>query len=195
MLFRAAHHSDVLEVELLRRNIPFVKYGGLKFLEAAHVKDALAMLRVLENPHDEVAWFRVLQLPDGMGPASARRVMDTIGVRRADGADPVVNLLDHPIEVPKGSGDGVQALRSALAGCLDEEVASPAAQLERVRTYLEPVIARKYASASRGSPTSTSSRCSPAVTSGAAGSWRSSRSIRRPPAPTSPVRRASTRTT
>ena len=85
VLFRAAHHSDVLEVELLRRNIPFVKFGGLKFLEAAHVKDALAMLRVLENPHDEVAWFRVLQLPEGMGPASARAVMDTIGVRREDG--------------------------------------------------------------------------------------------------------------
>jgi DNA helicase-2/ATP-dependent DNA helicase PcrA len=147
VLFRAAHHSDVLEVELLRRNIPFVKFGGLKFLEASHVKDALSMLRVLENPHDEVAWFRVLQLPEGMGPASARAVMDRIGVRRDDNLSPVVNLLDHPIEVPKGSGEGVQALRSALAGCLDEEVANPAAQLERIRTYLEPVIARKYASA------------------------------------------------
>ena len=89
VLFRAAHHSDVLEVELLRRNIPFVKYGGLKFLEAAHVKDALALLRVLENPHDEVAWFRVLQLPEGMGPASARTVMDTIGVRRERRRRPV----------------------------------------------------------------------------------------------------------
>ena len=65
MLFRAAHHSDLLEVELARRNIPFVKYGGLKFLEAAHVKDALSLLRVLENPFDEVSWFRVLQLPEG----------------------------------------------------------------------------------------------------------------------------------
>jgi DNA helicase-2/ATP-dependent DNA helicase PcrA len=147
VLFRAAHHSDVLEVELLRRNIPFVKFGGLKFLEAAHVKDALSMLRVLENPHDEVAWFRVLQLPEGMGPASARAVMDQVGVRREDDRSPVVNLLDHPIEVPKGSGEGVQALRSALAGCLDEEVANPAAQVERIRTYLEPVIARKYAAA------------------------------------------------
>ncbi|HJX07647.1 MAG TPA: ATP-dependent helicase, partial [Actinomycetota bacterium] len=107
VLFRAAHHSDVLEVELLRRNIPFVKFGGLKFLEAAHVKDALAMLRVLENPHDEVAWFRVLQLPEGMGPASARTVMDRIGVRRDGDPSPVVNLLDRPVEVPKGSGDGV----------------------------------------------------------------------------------------
>ncbi|HEX6131655.1 MAG TPA: ATP-dependent helicase, partial [Actinomycetota bacterium] len=100
VLFRAAHHSDLLEVELARRNVPFVKYGGLRFLEAAHVKDALAILRVVENPWDEVAWFRVLQLPEGMGPASARRLMDDLGVRRApaDGPgapSPLVKLLDH----------------------------------------------------------------------------------------------------
>jgi ATP-dependent DNA helicase UvrD/PcrA len=147
VLFRAAHHSDVLEVELLRRNIPFMKYGGLKFLEAAHVKDALALLRVLENPHDEVAWFRVLQLPEGMGPGSARRVMAHIGVRQDRADSPLVNLLDHPLEVPKGAGEQVQALRSALAGCLDEQVAAPSAQVERIRAYLEPVIARKYESA------------------------------------------------
>ena len=143
VLFRAAHHSDLLEIELLRRNIPFVKYGGLKFLEAAHVKDALSMLRVLENPHDEVAWFRVLQLPEGMGPSGARRVMSQIGVR-TDAATPLTALLERPLEVPKGAGDGVQALRSALAGCLDEEVTTPAVQLERIRTYLEPVIQRIY---------------------------------------------------
>ncbi len=65
--------ATLLEVELARRNIPFVKYGGLKFLEAAHVKDCLAVLRVCENPRDEVSWFRVLQLLDGVGPATARR--------------------------------------------------------------------------------------------------------------------------
>jgi DNA helicase-2/ATP-dependent DNA helicase PcrA len=146
VLFRAAHHSDVLEVELLRRNIPFMKYGGLKFLEAAHVKDALALLRVLENPHDEVAWFRVLQLPEGMGPASARRLMAEIGVRAERPGTPLVNLLDHPVEVPKGAGPHVQALRSALAGCLDERALAPSGQVERVRAYLEPVVSRKYES-------------------------------------------------
>src|SRR5262249_48223264 len=59
VLFRAAHHSDLLEVELSRRNIPFVKYGGLAFLESAHVKDAVALLRILENPDETVSWFRV----------------------------------------------------------------------------------------------------------------------------------------
>ena len=67
VLFRTGHHSDLLELELTRRNIPFVKYGGLKFLESAHVKDLLCLLRVLENPHDEVSWFRALQLLDDAG--------------------------------------------------------------------------------------------------------------------------------
>ncbi len=71
VLFRAAHHSDALEVELGRRNIPFVKFGGLRFLEAAHVKDALACLRWAENPRDSLAGFRVAQLLPGMGPRLA----------------------------------------------------------------------------------------------------------------------------
>jgi DNA helicase II / ATP-dependent DNA helicase PcrA len=75
VLFRTAHHSDLLEIELGRRNIPFVKYGGLKFLEVAHVKDVLAILRWAENPRDGSAAFRVLQLLPGIGPATARAVL------------------------------------------------------------------------------------------------------------------------
>jgi len=75
VLFRAGHHSDQLEVELTRRGIPFVKYGGLKFLEAAHVKDMLSLLRWVENPKDLVAGFRVLQLLPGVGPATARKAL------------------------------------------------------------------------------------------------------------------------
>jgi DNA helicase II / ATP-dependent DNA helicase PcrA len=75
VLFRTAHHSDLLEIELGRRNLPFVKYGGLKFLEAAHVKDVLAILRWAENPRDSVAAFRALQLLPGIGPAIARAVL------------------------------------------------------------------------------------------------------------------------
>ena len=76
VLFRAAHHSDLLEIELGRRNIPFIKYGGLKFLEAAHVKDVLAILRWAENPRDAVAGLRALQLHPGIGPATARDIID-----------------------------------------------------------------------------------------------------------------------
>jgi DNA helicase II / ATP-dependent DNA helicase PcrA len=76
VLFRTSSHSGPVEIELTRRNIPFVKFGGLKFLDAAHVKDMLALLRFVENPRDRVAGFRILHLLPGIGPASAQRVLD-----------------------------------------------------------------------------------------------------------------------
>jgi DNA helicase-2/ATP-dependent DNA helicase PcrA len=78
VLFRASHHSAELEIELARCNIPFVKFGGLRFLEAAHVKDVLSMLRFVENPGDRLAGFRVLQLLPGIGPATAGRLLDSV---------------------------------------------------------------------------------------------------------------------
>jgi DNA helicase-2/ATP-dependent DNA helicase PcrA len=72
VLFRTGHHSDQLEVELARRGIPFVKHGGLKFLEAAHVKDVLCVLRWIENPRDVIAAFRVLQLLPGTAVRARR---------------------------------------------------------------------------------------------------------------------------
>jgi DNA helicase-2/ATP-dependent DNA helicase PcrA len=78
VLFRAASHSAALELELARRGIPFVKYGGLRFLEAAHVKDVMAVLRWAENPRDRVAGFRVLQLLPGIGPGTARKALDAL---------------------------------------------------------------------------------------------------------------------
>ena len=76
ILFRSSHHSDVLEVELTRKNIPFVKYGGLKFLEAAHVKDMLSVLRWVDNPRNSVAGFRVLKLVPGFGPGHAKKALE-----------------------------------------------------------------------------------------------------------------------
>ena len=80
VLFRGSHHSDRLELELVRRNIPYVKYGGLKFLEAAHVKDLLSVLKWAENPKNEIAAFRVLKLLPGMGPANAARCFEQLAV-------------------------------------------------------------------------------------------------------------------
>jgi DNA helicase-2/ATP-dependent DNA helicase PcrA len=80
VLFRGSHHSDRLELELVRRNIPYVKFGGLKFLEAAHVKDLLAVLKWAENPRNEVAAFRVLKLLPGMGPSNAARCFEHLAV-------------------------------------------------------------------------------------------------------------------
>jgi DNA helicase-2/ATP-dependent DNA helicase PcrA len=78
VLFRAASHSAALELELMRRNIPFVKFGGLKFLEASHIKDVLAVLRFAQNPNGRMAGFRVLQLIPGIGPATATRLLDAV---------------------------------------------------------------------------------------------------------------------
>jgi DNA helicase-2/ATP-dependent DNA helicase PcrA len=84
VLFRASHHSGPLEIELTRRNIPFVKFGGLKFLEAAHIKDVLAFLRWAENPRDRVSGFRVIQILPGAGPATAARFLDQLAKAPTD---------------------------------------------------------------------------------------------------------------
>ena len=86
VLVRAAHHSALLELELGARRIPYVKYGGLRFVEAAHVKDLLAAFRLADNPNDVVAWFRLLQLLVGVGPATAHRVVAALGLIAADDA-------------------------------------------------------------------------------------------------------------
>jgi len=149
VLFRAGHHSTMLEFELTRRNIPFVKYGGLRFVEAAHVKDVVAFLRILENPHDELAWFRVLQLMRGVGPAAARRIMDTIGVRRTSGPDgapsPLVNLLSGEAEVAPVAASEYGGLLDALRDCEGAATApAPAVQIDRIRRWVEPLFVRKY---------------------------------------------------
>jgi DNA helicase-2/ATP-dependent DNA helicase PcrA len=148
VLFRAAHHSDLLEVEMTRRNIPFVKYGGLKFLEAAHVKDLLAVMRILENPYDEVSWFRVLQLLDGVGPSGARALMKSLGVRREGGdgsVSPLARLSSDPPHVPTSGVVDFEGLRGSIADCLSPGLAV-AGQVERLRRFLEPIVHRKYAS-------------------------------------------------
>jgi DNA helicase-2/ATP-dependent DNA helicase PcrA len=96
VLFRSSHHSDVLEVELTRKNIPFVKFGGLKFLEAAHVKDLLSILRWADNPRNSVAGFRVLKLIPGIGPAHAKTALDMFEAK----GYAVTNLRDFEVPQP-----------------------------------------------------------------------------------------------
>jgi DNA helicase-2/ATP-dependent DNA helicase PcrA len=131
VLFRAAHHSDLLELELTARRIPFVKFGGLRFLEAAHVKDLLCVLRIVENPNDELAWFRVLQLLDGVGPATARPLA-SCGASLSAG------------ELPE-AGDAL-LLTLADARRLDRE-AGPGAVVERVRAWLDERVDSRYRNA------------------------------------------------
>lgn len=162
VLFRAGHNSDQLEVELSRRNIPFVKYGGLKFVEAAHVKDMLALLRILDNPRDELSWHRVLQLMEGIGPAGARRIVASLNGGRGEvdvaesettaespapaespNLDPLQRLLRDAPPVPESAYEDFAALRNALADCQSSEM-SVASQVERIRRFYEPVFQRVY---------------------------------------------------
>lgn len=100
VLFRAASHSAALELELMRRNIPFVKFGGLKFLEASHIKDVLAVLRFAQNPSGRLAGFRVAQLIPGIGPATATRLLDAVAEA------PEAALAVEAFEAPaKAQGD------------------------------------------------------------------------------------------
>ena len=141
VLFRTGHHSDGLELELARRNIPFVKYGGLKFLEGAHVKDLLGLLRILENPSDELAWLRVLGLFEGVGPATTRRLIDELGVAEATA---VTRLLgDDCPRFPLAAATDVEGMRSALADCMAAGI-PPASQVERLGKACVPLFARRY---------------------------------------------------
>jgi DNA helicase-2/ATP-dependent DNA helicase PcrA len=144
VLFRSGHHSDLLEVELRRRHIPFVKYGGLRFLEAAHVRDLVALLRILDNPWDELAWHRVLLLLDGVGPATNRRLLADLGVRpRRDGEDPLARFVGGERPVLVKAEPGLTGLIDALAACRSLEL-QPAAEIDRLRVALDPLVHQRY---------------------------------------------------
>jgi len=146
VLVRAAWHSDLLEVELTRRNIPFIKYGGLKFLEAAHVKDVMSLLRLLENPYDEVSWFRILQLLEGVGPVTARQAIAELQIDAQSGATPIERCVNaRPQSLPGSAHEGFAALCSVFETCTQRSVeVSVASQIESIRGFYDPVIERLY---------------------------------------------------
>jgi DNA helicase-2/ATP-dependent DNA helicase PcrA len=136
VLFRASSHSGPLEIELTRRNIPFVKFGGLKFLDAAHIKDMLALLRFVENPRDRVAGFRLMQLMHGVGSTSAQRVLDFI----VKAADPISEIANAPVPPRVGEEDW-----RAFVATIEDLGAGRAgwpAELERARLWYEPHLDR-----------------------------------------------------
>jgi len=135
VLFRTSHHAGALEVELRRRNIPYVKFGGLKFLDSAHVKDMLAALRFLQNPRDRVAGFRLMLLLPGVGPTSAQRALD----RMAEAVDPLAALAEMP--APPRAGADWQGL-VAMLRTLQAGRAGWPAELGLIRHWYEPHLAR-----------------------------------------------------
>lgn len=133
VLMRTSHDSNLLELELARRQIPFVKYGGLRYLEAAHVKDLIASFRLLENPASELSWFRLLRLLDGVGPVTARRTVDA--------------LLEYTWarareRLPTSARTPADKLVAALEAA--RSATSAGAQAELLRDALAPLIEARY---------------------------------------------------
>jgi DNA helicase II / ATP-dependent DNA helicase PcrA len=145
VLVRASHHSDVLEIELAARGIPFVKYGGLRFTETAHVKDFLAAARVVVNPADDIAWFRLLRLHEGIGPVLARRVIADLAL--AD-PDPLARWPAAAQAVPPRSRPPLAATVDALIGAAAQERTGERAAAI-VAALLDPLEARYPDAAAR----------------------------------------------
>ncbi len=138
VLFRASSHSNSLEITLAQKNIPFHKFGGLRFLETAHVKDMISILRIIENPKDEMAWFRILKLFDGVGPITAS------------------NLFKHVIEnhskpssietaqVPQSAHKHVQSFAKLFLDIEKIDKDKLSAQVERINKFYLPLVEKNY---------------------------------------------------
>jgi len=152
VLFRAGYMSAALEIELANRKIPFEKWGGLKFLEAAHVKDVLAFLRVLENPRDEVSWYRILTLLPGVGDATARAAIDAMAERawdpdafaqfpapsRARPAHSALAALLAELRRP------ARAREVAGAAAEDGTAGEPGVEIMRIRRFYDGILRERY---------------------------------------------------
>jgi DNA helicase-2/ATP-dependent DNA helicase PcrA len=139
VLMRAGRHSDALELELARRKIPFRKYGGIRYLEAAHVKDFVALLRVSANPTDQLSWMRLLQLLDGIGPVGARKIHAELVT-----GDPTLAQLPERwarLELPEPARAPGQLLLAALA---DSANATVADRVDQLRNGLAPLVRDAY---------------------------------------------------
>ncbi len=152
VLFRTGHHADRIELELARRDVPYRKFGGLKYLDTAHVRDLIAVLRLLDSPHDEVAWQRTLRSLRGVGPVAARRIATSLGVGdRTLTPGPVARFLQHTD--PSASSDPLPGdpkdltlLRAALAASAGDEDSEPppAVQVDAVLGLLEQTLPRRH---------------------------------------------------
>ncbi len=172
VLFRASHHSLALELELTRRNVPFHKYGGLRFVETAHVKDLMAFLRLAENPRDRMAGTRVLMLLPGVGPKKARALLDRLeGGAATDGGGAATDGRTQPARpvAPAGETPSPAALVqrgfaawashpapspstaslwdglvSLMTGIGSREPGDLASQIKRIRLFYAPLLERLY---------------------------------------------------
>jgi DNA helicase II / ATP-dependent DNA helicase PcrA len=146
VLFRSSFHSFDLEIELTKANIPFVKFGGFKFIETAHVKDVIAYLRVLENPRDVVSWNRILLLIDGVGPRTAEKVVDDILRRRVGLAKEFKETVTATTKFWMDYGsypDNVRKLFDVLKEAAGSGI-TPAEKTYQILQYYEPLLRMRY---------------------------------------------------
>jgi len=140
VLFRSSFHSFDLEIELSRRDLPFIKRGGFKFIETAHVKDLLAHLRVIENPMDAVSWNRVLLLVGGVGPKKAQDLIASFLKAQDEQRDPLGKLQ----EVSGRSSGGLKELARALGDAGRPGALTPAEQVNEIYGYYLPILKEQY---------------------------------------------------
>ncbi|MDE3127324.1 MAG: ATP-dependent helicase, partial [Gemmatimonadota bacterium] len=140
VLFRAGYMSADLEIELTNRKIPFEKWGGLKFLEAAHVKDVLAFLRVLDNPRDEVSWYRIFMLMPGIGDVTARSIIASMAERSWD-----PDAFTHFVPPPRAR-DAHQALSTLLRVLRrsSDDAGTLGAQIDAIRQLYDDILRERY---------------------------------------------------
>ncbi|MEW6298002.1 MAG: UvrD-helicase domain-containing protein [Thermodesulfobacteriota bacterium] len=137
VLFRSSFHSFDLELELSRRNIPFIKRGGFKFIETTHIKDVLAHLRVVANPQDAVSWHRVLLLLEGVGPKSGEQILAYV----LGGPDQAQRLGEYPARGVIGAE--LKKLAELLAQVTAPGL-KPVEQVEAIVRYYLPILKRTH---------------------------------------------------
>jgi DNA helicase-2/ATP-dependent DNA helicase PcrA len=146
VLFRASSHSFDLEIELGKHGIPFRKFGGIKFAESAHIKDALSFLRIVVNPSDTLSWFRALKLIDHIGDATVNQILDHLGVERREfrAARTKEALFKKLHRFPARASYKEQLIRLARVLCSLVENRSPSAQLSTVLRFYRPILKARY---------------------------------------------------
>lgn len=146
VLFRASSHSFDLEIELGKHGIPFRKFGGIRFAESAHIKDALSFLRVALNPADTLSWFRTLKLIDHIGDATVEQILDHLGVERREFRTPKAkeSLFNRLKQFPARASYADQLIKLAHVLRTIVELKSPHAQLSTVLRFYRPILKSRY---------------------------------------------------
>jgi len=146
VLFRSSSHSFDLEIELGKQSIPFRKFGGIRFAESAHIKDALAFLRVIVKPSDTLSWFRTLKLIDHIGDATVYQILEHLGVEQREirSARTKAGLFKKLVRFPARAAYKAQLLRLARLFVTMNEGKTPGEQLSAVLRFYKPLLKNKY---------------------------------------------------